>query len=220
MVNNFYLKCYLAELMIFNFFSLLKLNVLYVFFRFSTSRQEQDDECDSSAFITSKSLNNQSADSASNNSLNDNNSNIKNNRYYLQQNKQIPIVIEVVNDSNSPSESKSLEKFIDMSESIINQEHASSAEVNQLLEINVETSHLQNVNSINSSNKGNSFANINLSKSSVILLSPLSGNKIERKRIYTHQNKLNPIIHKNITIMKSKAAAADAAAALKSALQK
>ncbi len=158
----------------------------------------------------------------------------------------MPIIIEMINDHTNSTNtttttittnaaaadhnsmdvnrsSSSLDKFISMSESIMNQqEPVCSAEVDRLLEINVETSDFiqQNGNPSSNARGNNSFANINLPKSSVILLSPLSGNKIERKRIYTHQNKLNPIIHKNITIMKSKAAAADAAAALKSSLQK
>jgi hypothetical protein len=198
----------------------LGINILFYSLRLSTSKQDQDDECDSSLLINSRASSFFTAQPTfRSEKINDNVNNFDGRIYFqsnYQQNSALPVIVELLNEtSNGPKQDnidndKCVNKAICMSESMASPQSI-SAEVDRLLEIHVETDDFSK--RISSGGSMTSFSS--MPKSTVIILSPLSGNKIERKRIYTHQNKLNPIIHKNISIMKSKAAAAEAAASKK-----
>lgn len=152
--------------------------------RFTQSHQDQDDECDSSLYQNQQHI-------------------VSGEVQNIEYNSQFQTVVE-----SAPMQILVAEGSM-FNNTVIEMPPQELQPIQ--IQIDLEPSQSQNINNqsqqYNKQSKCYKRNSTNRQANNIILLSPLSGNKIERKRIYTHQNKLNPAIHKSITLIKSKAAA-------------
>ena len=135
------------------------------------------DECDSSSFFASSSRTSITVSCKS--------------PTIQSSNRQQPIVLEKSATESARSTAQLLPQIEPTNKtSEEEKKEEKKSEFKNLLHVQIQNRNSNSESSVNSaSNKLNAIRILKL-------LSPLNGYKIERKRIYTHQKKLNPIIHK------------------------